>query len=197
MNSQQVNVSVSKDNATTKTTTTTTTTSSNGTSSAETTIQRGETVSFRSKAMGLVMKNWKDTSLNLNDCSAQLDEEFKELKEYIILRPVGNYALYDTICAARLSDVERDAEISDITVKKRLYSAVILDNKKTILSILKNEFDSDSMLKADHLMLKLKEYLVLLADEILEISESFEENIINKESESNKKIKKLKSLSKR
>ena len=91
-----------------------------------------------------------------------------------------NFEKYQTICAARLSDLEKDAEEHDVTIKRKLYSAVILDNKTKIVNILRNEYDVDSVLTAERLMFNLRQYLMQLSDEIILVTESFEENVVDK-----------------
>lgn len=176
----------SNTNYTTITSSTTATTSTTTVSGSNSTIIREETNSinfneFRSKALKRAMSNNNSTSgFNIHDNSSLLDEEFKELKEYILLESYGNNMKYSTICAARLSDLEREQEELNVDVRKKLYSAVILDNKSKILNILRNEFDQTSITNADSLMVQLRIHLIQLADELMECSEYFELNVINK-----------------
>jgi hypothetical protein len=181
---QVVDVSVSRENVLTSFTTTSQTITTTNNTSSQAPKREENLFKFKkyiSMAIANSMKNHSNSSyINLKDLTAERDPDFKEIKEYILLKPIFEHKTFDTICAARLSEVEREAENQNITIKKKLYSAVILDNKDKIVNILNDEYEKVDLMNADQLMNRLNQYLIMLADEIMELSESFEKNVINR-----------------
>jgi hypothetical protein len=129
-----------------------------------------------------MMKNFKkrhfvENSLEFDNLDAQIDEEFSEIKDYFIMKPIGEYKLFDTICISRLAELNR---MYDDDVRSKLYNSVILDHKAKILLIKNKEFSFENNVKADYINSRLEKSLHSLTDEFAYITESFEEEIINK-----------------
>jgi hypothetical protein len=99
------------------------------------------------------------------------------LKDYFIYRSVGNYKLYDTVCISELSELNRKY---DDSVRSKLYSAVILENKDKILQLKSSSLSFENAYKANFIYSKMEENLHYLCDELLCISEEFESEVITK-----------------
>jgi len=144
------------------------------------TVTRGENESFSFNSK--IMKDYQKRSshmnfLNFDDLQAEMNNEYKEIKEYFIMKPIGEYNLYETLCISELSELNRE---HDDNVKTKLYSSIILDNKDKIVQIKNNKINLETIFKANHLYTKMEQTLHYLCDELVCISESFENEVINR-----------------
>lgn len=128
-----------------------------------------------------LMKNYKKRNSgilsNFDDLEAENDNEFKEIKDYFIMKPIDDLKLHETICISKLSELNM---LHDYEVKTKLYSAVILDNKDKIVQIKNNKINLENIYKANHIHIKMEQTLQTLCDELISISETFEREIIDK-----------------
>ena len=152
-----------------------------------------QAVVFRSA----LMKKFQDSFVasknfgNFEDLEAEYNEEFKEVKDYFIMKPIGPMALYQSVCISYLSELNMQF---DDEVKTKLYSAVILDNKEKIVQIKNNKIMFENIYKANAVHHNMEHSLQSLCDELLLMSESFEGEVTNKissERTSAEQIKKI------
>ena len=167
---------------------TTTNSSSSNANSAE-----SSHVVFKSTMMKAFQNqlNKLKTFQNFDDLEAEYNEDFKEIKDYFIMTPIGNERLYQSVCISYLSELNMKF---DDEVKTKLYSAVILDNKNSIVNIKNNKIIFENVYKANGIHNQMELNLSTLSDEMMCMSENFESEIINKissERTSAEDIKKL------
>lgn len=157
----------------------TTTSQTTTTSSQINTRKESSSVSYNSSMMNnysqkSLKKRIIDFEMTEND---EIDDEFKEIKEYFIMQPIGNYQLYDAVCISRLAELNREY---DDTVRNKLYSSVILDQKSKIVQIKEQKISFEESLKADLIEKKMEQNFLSIIDEFACITESFDSEIISK-----------------
>jgi hypothetical protein len=142
-----------------------------------------ESISVNSRSVTYkseVMKNFtlrkSLTNLNFDDLQVEIDPEYLELKDYFIYKAIGDRKLYSSLCISDLSELNRKY---DDSVKTKLYSAVILDNKEKIVQLKNNKIDFENVYRANSLFSKLEENLYYLCDELINVSECFEKEVID------------------
>lgn len=137
-----------------------------------------DAINFKSKPMRSIQNRIRSQSFNnFDDLEAEYNDEYKEIKDYFIMKPIANYKLYDTICISNLSELNREY---DDAVKTKLYSAVILDNKSKIIEIKNNKIMFENTYKANNIQSVMEHTLHTLCDELLYLTENFEKDIIDK-----------------
>jgi hypothetical protein len=125
----------------------------------------------------LQKKTRSENFTNFDDLDDHYNEEYKEIKDYFIMKPIADYKLYDTICISSLSELNREY---DDAVKTKLYSAVILDNKSKIVEIKNNKIMFDNTYKANNIQSVMEHTLYTICDELLYLTQKFEKDIIDK-----------------
>lgn len=102
----------------------------------------------------------------------------KELKEFILYETIEEYRLYDTICKNCLSLLNfRKGGNTDY--KSKLYDTVIIDNKDKLIQIRNNRFESGDN-RFPEVNDILKDTIMPLIDELMYISEIFQEEVTEK-----------------
>jgi hypothetical protein len=151
-------------------------------------------VKFNSQLMCDLQRRNSNKFLNFEDDSYIFNEEFKEYKDNFIYKECGKYKLYDT---ASISEISEYMRLNDVDITYRLYSSVIKGNKDKILQIKNSQLDLKSSFKANFIYSKMEESLHTLCDELLCLSEGFENEVINKicsERVNNEQIQKLRNF---
>jgi hypothetical protein len=104
-------------------------------------------------------------------------EKHSELKELFICSETKEYEKNDIICCNCLSELNRDY---DDSIKSKLYSRIIMEEKEKILQIKENKINFDIFTITKSLQIHTNNCIVSIANEFLNFNETFENKIINK-----------------
>ena len=117
----------------------------------------------------------KDFEFDDHD-NIRCDQHF-ELKDNFMISEIKEYEKYDIICSTCFSMLNRDY---DDSLRTKLYSAVIYDNKEKIVQIKEDQINFQLFTVAKSLQVHTHNDIMCLGDELHEFAHSFETNVIDR-----------------
>jgi len=131
----------------------------------------------------ILLKNSKKGSilpnieLNFDKMDSNYCQEHGEIKDYILMStPPQGFKIYDIICKNCLSQINYK---NPNPVKAELFDSIIIDNKEKLLQIKQNKLDLHTG-NSGELIELINETILHLADELIFLSEEFDNQITGK-----------------
>lgn len=121
------------------------------------------------------LSNGKD--FNFDNIDHIRCEQHFELKDNFLLTETKEYHKYDIICSTCLSDLNR---AYDDSLRSKLYSGIIYDQKGKILDIKNEKIDFENFTYGKILQNRTHDDILNSGDELVNFTESFEKNVMNK-----------------
>jgi len=132
-----------------------------------------------------------NAEFNFDKMEANYCQEHGEIKDYILMStPPQGYRIFDLICKNCLSQINYK---NPNPVKADLFDTVIIDNKEKLLQIRQNKLDLQTGNSGKIIQL-IKETILPLSDELIFLSEDFDNQISGKISGNSAKAEEIAKL---